>query len=268
VHEERIARVLDLIGRGDLYQANLSHRISCTLREPPAALFARLMARNPSPFAACLDTGDLHVVCASPERFVTLRDGQARSSPIKGTRPRGRTPREDEALALDLVASAKDRAENVMIVDLVRNDLGRVAQPGSVRMEVLCGLESFATVHHLVSTVVARLRAGRDRIDLLRALFPGGSMTGTPKIRAMEVIAALEEEERGVYSGAIGYLSRDGGIDFNIVIRTIVCAGGRAYLRVGGGIVADSDPAAEYAETIDKARALLDALGADPPPRY
>jgi len=268
VHQERIAKILDHIGRGDLYQANLSHRITCTLREPPAALFARLMARNPSPFAACLDTGDLQIVCASPERFVTLRDGVARSSPIKGTRPRGRTPREDEALALDLMASAKDRAENVMIVDLVRNDLGRVAQAGSVRMEVLCGLESFATVHHLVSTVVARLRPGRERIDLLRALFPGGSMTGAPKIRAMEVIAGLEEEERGVYSGSIGYLSRDGKIDFNIVIRTIVCSGGRADLRVGGGIVADSDPAAEYAETIDKARALLDALGADPPPRY
>jgi para-aminobenzoate synthetase component 1 len=268
VHEERIARVLDHIGRGDIYQANLSHRITCTLREPPSALFARLMARNPSPFAACLDTGELHVVGASPERFVSLHDGLALSSPIKGTRPRGRTPREDEALALDLIRSAKDRAENVMIVDLVRNDLGRVAQAGSVRVDVLCGLESFATVHHLVSSVSARLRPGRDQIDLLRALFPGGSMTGAPKIRAMEIITELEEEERGVYSGSIGYLSRDGRLDFNIVIRTIVCAGGRADLRVGGGIVADSDPAAEYAETIDKARALLAALGAEPPPRY
>jgi para-aminobenzoate synthetase component I len=268
VHEERIARVLDHIGRGDIYQANLSHRISCDLREPPVALFARLMERNPSPFAACLDTGEMQIVCASPERLVSLRDGLARSSPIKGTRPRGLTPREDEALGLALVESPKDRAENVMIVDLVRNDLGRVALPGSVHVDVLCGRESFATVHHLVSTVTARLRPGRDRIDLLRALFPGGSMTGAPKIRAMEIITALEEEERGVYSGSIGYLSRDGGIDFNIVIRTITCAQGRADLRVGGGIVADSDPGAEYVETIDKARALLEALGAGAPPRY
>ena len=249
------------IAAGDLYQVNLSHRITAPLREPPAALFARLAAANPAPFAAFLDTGDLAIVSASPERFLRLAAGRAESRPIKGTRPRGATPLEDDALARALLASPKDRAENVMIVDLVRNDLGRVSLPGSVRVERLCGLETFPTVHHLVSTVSGRLRPGRDRVDLLRALFPGGSMTGAPKIRAMEVITALEREERGVYAGAIGWLGRDGGCDLNIVIRTIVCAGDRATFRVGGGIVADSDPAAEHAETLDKARALLAALG-------
>src|SRR5262249_13344359 len=162
-----------------------------------------------------------------------------------------------------LLASAKDRAENVMIADLARNDLGRVCEPGSVRVEGLCALESFATVHHLVTTVGGSLRPDRDRIDLLRALFPGGSMTGAPKVRAMEIIDELEGEERGVYSGGIGYLSLDGGMDFNIVIRTIVCDSGVAHLRVGGGIVADSDPEREHLETLDKARALLEVLGAD-----
>ena len=258
---DAIGKALAHIAAGDLYQVNLSHRLEAPLRESPVDLFARLAAANPAPFAAYLDTGSMQIVSASPERFVSLRDGVAESRPIKGTRPRGATPLEDAALARALQASPKDRAENVMIVDLVRNDLGRVCRPGSIRVETLWGLESFATVHHLVSTVTGRLRADRDRIDLVRALFPGGSMTGAPKIRAMEVIAALEREERGVYAGAIGHLGRGGGLDLNIVIRTIVCAGGRALFRVGGGIVADSDPEAEHAETIDKARALVAALG-------
>ena len=148
-----------------------------------------------------------------------------------------------------------------MIADLVRNDLGRVCRPGTVRVETLCGLESFATVHHLVTTVTGKLRADKDRVDLLRSLFPGGSMTGAPKIRAMEIIDELEQEERGIYSGSIGYLSADGSVDFNVVIRTAVRGGGLARLRVGGGVVADSDPEAEWHETIDKARALLDVLG-------
>jgi para-aminobenzoate synthetase component I len=254
--------ILDRIARGDLYQANLSHRITCRLREGPLALFERLSTHNPAPFAAYLDTGSFQVACASPERFVALRGVRARSSPIKGTRPRGAEAGEDARLAEALLASAKDRAENVMIADLVRNDLGRVSIPGSVSAESLCSLESYATVHHLVSTLSGRLRPGCDRFDLLRSLFPGGSMTGAPKIRAMEIIAELEGEERGVYSGGIGYLSADGDLDFNIVIRSVVCGGGRAHLRVGGGVVADSDPGSEYEETIDKARALLAALGA------
>lgn len=263
----RIERALAYIAAGDLYQVNLSHRIECAYGSDALALFTRLADRNPSPFAAYLDAGAFQVVCASPERFLGFRRGRAVSSPIKGTRPRGADDVEDARLARELVESAKDRAENVMIADLVRNDLGRVCEPGSVRVESLCGLESFATVHHLVSTIAGRLRPDRDRIDLLGALFPAGSMTGAPKVRAMEVIDELEGEERGVYSGSVGYLSVDGAMDWNVVIRTIVCEDGKAHLRVGGGIVADSDPRAEYRETLDKGRALLDVLGADLPPQ-
>jgi para-aminobenzoate synthetase component 1 len=260
----RVRRALDYIGAGDVYQVNLSHRVTCPFTGDPLDLFLRLAHRNPAPFAAYLDCGPFQVACASPERFVALCGDRVRSSPIKGTRPRGATPEEDAALARELERSPKDRAENVMIADLVRNDLGRVCEAGSVRVERLCGVESFATVHHLVSTIGGRLRPGADRADVLRALFPGGSMTGAPKVRAMEIIDELEGEERGIYSGAIGHLSFDGRMDFNIVIRTIVLDGGWAHLRVGGGIVADSDPGAEYRETLDKARALLEALGARP----
>ncbi|MFQ5877938.1 MAG: aminodeoxychorismate synthase component I [Acidobacteriota bacterium] len=259
---ERVGRALRYIAAGDIYQVNLSHRIVCPFSGDPVTLFADLARRSPSPFSAYLDAGSFQVVSASPERFLSLRDGRATSAPIKGTRPRGGTAEEDGRLARELLSSAKDRAENIMIADLVRNDLGRVCEPGSVRAERLCALESFATVHHLVSTISGRPRAGRDRVDLLRALFPAGSMTGAPKVRAMEVIDELEGEERGVYSGCVGYLSLDGSMDFSVVIRTVLCAGGRAHLRVGGGIVADSDPEMEHRETLDKARALLDVLRA------
>ena len=257
-----VARALEYIACGDLYQVNLSHRIECPFDGDPADLFADLARCNPAPFAAYLDAGDFQVVSASPERFVALSGSRVSSSPIKGTRPRGSTPEEDLRLSRELSESAKDRAENVMIADLVRNDLGRVCETGSVRVERLCALESFATVHHLVSSVSGNLRPDADRMDLLRALFPGGSMTGAPKVRAMEIIDELEGEERGIYSGGIGYLSLDGSMDFNIVIRTLVCASGLAHLRVGGAVVADSRPEQEHRETLDKARALLDALGA------
>ena len=260
---EAIGQALEYIAAGDIYQVNLSHRIECPFDGDPLDLFAALCRRNPAPFAAFIDTGDFQLVSASPERFVSLRGGRVRTGPIKGTRPRGATPEQDERLARDLLASAKDRAENVMIADLVRNDLGRVCDTGSVRVASLCALESFATVHHLVTTIAGRLRKDADRIDLLRALFPGGSMTGAPKVRAMEIIDELEGEERGVYSGGIGYLSLDGGMDFNIVIRTILCASGLAHMRVGGAIVADSDPETEHRETLHKARALLEVLDAD-----
>lgn len=259
----RVQRALDYIAAGDIYQVNLSHRIVCPYQDDPVTLFRRLSERNPSPFAAFLDGGDFQIVSASPERFLSLRGDRARCAPIKGTRPRGGTPRSDERLARELCESAKDRAENVMIADLVRSDLGRVCAPGSVRVDGLCRLESFATLHHLVSNVTGRVLPGRDRLDVVRALFPGGSMTGAPKVRAMEVIDELEGEERGIYSGSLGYLSCDGGLDFNIVIRTLVCRDGMAHLRVGGGIVAESEPLAEYRESLDKAKALLDALRAD-----
>ena len=259
-HRRRIERALEYIAAGDVYQVNLSHRIRCRHEGDPVDLFLDLARDNPAPFAAYLDTGRIRVISASPERFLSLHGSRASSSPIKGTRPRGATPDQEGRLVEELLGSAKDRAENVMIADLVRNDLGRVCEPGSVHVEKLSGLETFATVHHLVSTISGRPRADRDRVDLLRALFPGGSMTGAPKVRAMELIDELEREERGVYSGSIGYLSFDGGMDLNIVIRTILCAEGSAHLRVGGGIVADSDPEAEYRETLDKAHALLRAL--------
>jgi para-aminobenzoate synthetase component 1 len=258
-----IERALDYIAAGDIYQVNLSHRIECPFEGDPLALFQDVAVRNPAPFAAYIDAGDFQIVSASPERLVSIVGDRARSSPIKGTRPRGGTAEQDERLARELLSSPKDRAENVMIADLVRNDLGRVCEPGSIRAEPLCALESFATVHHLVTTVSGRLRPDADRIDLVRALFPGGSMTGAPKVRAMEIIDELEGEERGIYSGAIGYLSLDGGMDLNVVIRTLVCSRGTAHVRVGGAIVADSDPEREHAETLDKARALLEALNAD-----
>ncbi len=257
-----IDRALGYIAAGDLYQVNLSHRIACPFDGDPVRLFADLARLNPAPFSAYLDAGDFQVASASPERFLSLRGERVLSSPIKGTRPRGQTTEEDRRLACELAASAKDRAENVMIADLVRNDLGRVCETGSVRVERLCALESFATVHHLVTTVSGSLRPDSDRVDLLRALFPGGSMTGAPKVRAMEIIDELEREERGVYSGGIGYLSLDGSMDFSIVIRTLVCVDGQAHLRVGGAIVADSDPETEHRETLDKAKGALEALGA------
>jgi para-aminobenzoate synthetase component 1 len=200
-------------------------------------------------------------VSASPERFLRLRDGQVETRPIKGTRPRGYTPEHDLALDATLRASEKDRAENVMIVDLLRNDLSRVCREGTVQVPELCVIEHYASVHHLVSTVVGALRPQRDAVDLLRAAFPGGSVTGAPKVRAMEIIGELEPTRRSVYCGAIGYLGFDGSMDTSIVIRTfIVKPDGRAYFQVGGAVVADSDPEAEYAETLDKARGLLAAL--------
>jgi para-aminobenzoate synthetase component 1 len=258
-----VRKALDYIAAGDIYQVNLSHRISCRHEDDPIALFRDLSERNPAPFAAFIEGGAFQILSASPERFLSLRGDRGRSAPIKGTRPRGASRQSDERLASELLASSKDRAENVMIADLVRSDLGRVCVAGSVQVEGLCRLETFATVHHLVSNVVGRLRPDRDRIDAVRALFPGGSMTGAPKVRAMEVIDELEGEERGVYSGSIGYLSCDGGVDLNIVIRTIVCRAGKAHLRVGGGIVAESEPLAEYRESLDKARALLEVLRVD-----
>jgi len=257
-----IRRTIDYIEAGDIYQANITQRFRARL---PAgfdrlALYEALRTRNPATFAAYLDFGDTSLLSSSPERFLKLSDGRVETRPIKGTRPRGRVPAEDSALAAELLASAKDRAENLMIVDLLRNDISRVCEIGSVKAPVLFGLESYATVHHLVSVVTGRLAAGRDAIDLLRACFPGGSVTGAPKIRAMEIIAELEPTSRGPYCGSIGYLSADGGMDSNIVIRTYCIQGSDLTFQVGGGIVADSDPQAEYEESLAKAKALIEVL--------
>ena len=258
-----VARAKEYIAAGDIYQVNLSQRLSAPLATTPFDLYRRLTRENAAPFAAYFDTPDATVVSCSPERFLQVRGGTVETRPIKGTRPRGATPEEDARLAQELLASEKDRAENVMIVDLERNDLGRVCEFGSVHVPELFALESYATVHHLVSTVKGRLRPGSNALDCLRSCFPGGSITGAPKVRSMEIIEEIEPTRRGVYTGAIGYLCFSGDMDVNIVIRTLVIKDGTAHFQVGGGIVADSQPEAEYEETLDKARALARALAAE-----
>ena len=256
-----VQRVRDYILAGDVFQANLAQRLEAPLVGTAWALYRRLRAGNPAPFAAYADLPGATIVSASPERFLRLApDGAVETRPIKGTRPRGADPAADAALAGALAASAKDRAENLMIVDLMRNDLSRVCAPGSVRATELFALERHPTVHHLVSTVVGRLAPGCDAVDLLRATFPGGSITGAPKVRAMEIIAELEPSARGVYCGAIGYWSVTGALDTSVAIRTAVVRDGRVTFGAGGGITADSEPAAEYQETLDKARGLVAAL--------
>jgi para-aminobenzoate synthetase component 1 len=257
-----VESVRDLIAQGEVYQVNVAQRLRLDPPRDPMALMRALRRHSPAPFSAWIDTGEAQVACASPERFVSLRGPRAETRPIKGTAPRGATAAEDERRRADLQASEKDRAENVMIVDLERNDLGRVCRPGSVRVEALCRLETYASVHHLVSIVSGELDRGRGRADLLRAIFPGGSMTGAPKVRALRAIDELEPAPRGIYAGALGYLSLCGGMDLNIVIRSVVLASGQAWLHAGGGIVIDSDPAAEYEETLHKARSIRCALGA------
>jgi para-aminobenzoate synthetase component 1 len=263
-----VERVREYIFAGDIFQANLSQRFETVLTEPAWTLYRRLRQRNPAPFAAFLDFGRVLILSASPERFLRVdAAGHVETRPVKGTRPRGVGPEHDAALAQALAESQKDRAENLMIVDLMRNDLSRVCAPGSVRVAELFALEQYATVHHLVSTVVGQLAPGADAFDLLRAAFPGGSITGAPKLRAMEIIAELERSRRGVYCGSIGYWSVTGELDTSIAIRTAVACNRRVYFNAGGGIVADSDPADEYQETLDKARGVIDALAVLQQPR-
>lgn len=262
--ERAVARVRDYVHAGDVFQANLAQRLDAACDGAAWALYERLRARNAAPFAAWLDAADGPVLSASPERFLRVdADGVVETRPIKGTRPRGRDRAEDDALGRELLASEKDRAENVMIVDLMRNDLSRACAPGTVRVTELCALERYARVQHLVSTITGRLAPGTDALDLLRAAFPGGSITGAPKRRAMEIIAELEPTRRGVYCGAIGYWSVTGALDTSIAIRTATVRAGRVAFGVGGGIVADSDPGAERVETLDKARGMVDALVPD-----
>jgi para-aminobenzoate synthetase component 1 len=258
---DAVARVREYIVAGDIFQANLSQRFQAPLPGPPFEVYRRLRRRNPAPFAAYLGFEDVTVLSASPERFLRLdHDRRVETRPIKGTRPRGLVPMHDAALGRALAESEKDRAENLMIVDLLRNDLSRVCRPGTVRVPELFALEQHPTVHHLVSTVVGELDPAADAVDLVRAAFPGGSITGAPKVRAMEIIAELEPTRRGVYCGAIGYLSASGALDTSIVIRTFVTRGGELYFQAGGGIVADSDPELEYREALDKARGLIETL--------
>jgi para-aminobenzoate synthetase component 1 len=261
---EAVETVREYIRAGDIFQANISQRFEADMPLPPYDLYRRLRRINPAPFASYINLDGVTVVSASPERFLRVRGDMVETRPIKGTRPRGKDAASDEALARELVRSVKDQAEHVMIVDLERNDLGRVCRYGTVRVSERAALEKYATVFHLTSTVEGRLRPGQGVIDLLKATFPGGSITGAPKVRAMEIIDEIEPTRRSVYTGSIGYLSFDGGLDLNIVIRTILVKDGRAYFQVGGAVVYDSDPEGEYIETLDKARGLIRALSMVP----
>jgi para-aminobenzoate synthetase component 1 len=257
---EAVRRALDYIAAGDVFQVNLSQRFTAEGRVRPLDVYLSLKERSPAPFGAYLRRGDLAVASASPEWFYQTRGDRIVTRPIKGTRPRGDAPEADARLAAELAASPKDRAELTMIVDLERNDLGRVCRYGTVRVVDPLTVETFAQVHHLVATVEGRLRPGVGPVDVVRAVFPGGSITGAPKIRAMEIVDELEPTRRSLYTGAIGYFSRGGTSAFNIAIRTALFEPGRVSFQVGGGIVADSDPLAEYHETLHKGRGLREVL--------
>jgi len=255
-----VKKAKEYIASGDIYQVNLSQRFSADLSITPFQLYKRLRRITPAPFGSFLNLEPAAIVSASPERFLKVSDRKVWTRPMKGTRPRGKNKAQDRRLKAALLNSPKDRAELVMIIDLERNDLGRVCEYGTVEVKKFVNLEAHPTVFQTTSTVEGVLRKGKDRIDLLKAAFPGGSITGAPKVRAMEIIKELEPTKRGLYTGSIGYLSFSGEMDLNIVIRTILTKGKRTYFQVGGGIVADSDPEAEYKETLDKAKALIAAL--------
>lgn len=259
-YAERFRAVQRYIHSGDCYQINLAQRFSAPYRGDLWHAYRVLRHATPTPYAAYMAWDDKAVLSLSPERFLQVKDGQVETRPIKGTRPRGSSPEEDARLAEALKASVKDRAENVMIVDLLRNDLGRVCQPGSVQVPQLCGLESYANVHHLVSVVTGLLKTHHSPIDLLAAAFPGGSITGAPKVRAMQIIDELEPSRRSVYCGSLGYVDCRGRMDTSIAIRTVVADAGRLHIWGGGGLVADSEEMTEYQETLDKIGRLMNAL--------
>jgi len=261
-YHRAVARCVDYIAAGDIFQVNLSQRLRVGQAPPPLTIYRLLRRRNPAWYSAMLLLGESAVLSSSPELFLRVRGREVLTRPIKGTRPRVGDPAADAAAAAELLASEKDNAELAMIIDLLRNDLGRVCRFGSVRVSHRRELETHPTVFHLVGSVVGRLREGVDIVDLLAATFPGGSITGAPKIRSMEIIDELEDVARGVYTGSIGHIGVSGNAELNIVIRTVVWDRGSAYVQVGGGIVADSTPEAEYRETLDKARALLEAIAA------
>lgn len=271
---DRVRQCQEYIRAGDIYQANLSHRFTMNLGDlrrsgDPRnqalgpALYGRLREVNPSPFSALLEFENVSLVSSSPERLVRLQGRRVDTRPIAGTRPRGRNISEDRRLAEELLTNTKERAEHLMLVDLERNDLGRVCRYGTVKADEFMVVERYSHVSHIVSNITGELREGVDGFDLIRAVFPGGTITGVPKIRCMEIIESLEPVRRGPYTGSLGYLCWSGDLDLNIVIRTVVLTGDRGYLQVGAGIVADSDPSREYEETLYKAEALLTALRTD-----
>jgi len=255
-----VERVRRYIEEGDCYQVNIAQRFTVPETVDPVSIYMRLRSVSPAPFAAYLNTGQARIMSSSPERFLEMTGSHVQTRPIKGTRPRGAALYDDQLLRADLIQSDKDRAENVMIVDLLRNDLSKVCMPNSVKAPELCALEEFPTVFHLVSTVEGEIAPEYGPVDLLKTAFPGGSVTGAPKIRAMEIIDELEPAPRGAYCGAMGYIGFDGAMDTNIVIRTIVHAGGLYKFHVGGGITWLSDAEDEFNETMDKARAMMEAV--------
>lgn len=259
-YKRAIGQMIRYIIEGDIYIANMTRHLMIESDKPPLKVFYDLRKNNPSPFGAYMDLGEYQIVCASPERFLKMKDRHVTTRPIKGTRKRGCTPEEDAQLRQELQQSEKDKSELLMIVDLERNDLNRVCKPGSVKVTELFTVEEYATVFHLVSNIEGELEEGKNAMDLLEAAFPGGSITGAPKYRAMEIIDELEHGKRNLYTGSIGYLTLDGSCDLNIVIRTALHKDGRYHLGVGGGITAESELEFEYEETMQKAKAILDAL--------
>jgi anthranilate/para-aminobenzoate synthase component I len=260
-----VTRVREHIACGDIYQANLTQRFDLPFNDDPWSLYLALARATPAPRSAFVEASGLALASVSPEMFVDVdRDGRAETRPIKGTRPRGATPTDDARAAAELLASPKDRAELVMIVDVLRNDLGRVARTGSVDVPELLTLRSYAAVHHLVARVVARLRDGVTPGALLSAIFPGGSITGAPKERAIEILRELEPCSRGLYTGCLIWLDDDGSMASSILIRSAIVTAGRVHIGAGGGVVADSEPEAEWLEANAKARALTRVLGFDP----
>ncbi len=262
---DAVARIHDYIVEGDVFQVNLSRAWRVTLQQPVATdvLFSNLRIHNPSPFSGLATMGDAVIISSSPERLVSVHDGMVETRPIAGTRPRGNASDTDLAYSRELLSHPKERAEHIMLIDLERNDLGRICVPGTIEVNELMGLESYAHVHHIVSNVRGQLREDIPPGQVLRAVFPGGTITGCPKVRCMEIIAELEQQPRGAYTGSMGYLNRDGSMDMNILIRTMVSTGRKLELCAGAGIVADSVAQAELDETRAKARGLLRALGLD-----
>ena len=260
--EAMVARALDHIRAGDIFQANISQRFTMPWHGEALPLYDALRRINPSPFATFLSSDACTVVSCSPERLVRVQDGRIDTRPIAGTRPRGRTPGDDALKSLELLLSDKERAEHIMLVDLARNDLGRVCVPGSVAPSELMTLEDYSHVMHIVSDVSGVLRRGTDAVEVIRAVFPGGTITGCPKVRCMQILRELEPVPRGLYTGSLGYLGFDGTLDLNIAIRTMVIQRGQLSFHVGAGIVADSTPDREYQETLDKAAAMMQAVQA------
>ena len=259
-YKQAVDRMIRYIIEGDIYITNMTQQFTVKSDKVPLDVFYDLRENNPSPFGGYFDYGDFQIVCASPERFLKMQKGHVNTRPIKGTRKRGETPEEDMFMRTELENSEKDKSELLMIVDLERNDLNRVCRPGSVKVTELFSVEEYATVFHLVSDIEGDLEESKNVMDLLEAAFPGGSITGAPKYRAMEIIDELENNKRNLYTGSIGYLTLDGGCDFNIVIRTALYKDGKYYLGVGGGITAESDLEFEYEETLQKAKAVLLAM--------